>query len=78
MMMVMPTPGGTGISEMIFMEYMKIFIPDGFVSLMTVIWRLFSYYPYLFIGAVILPGWIKKSFMGHSHEEISDDEEEPK
>jgi uncharacterized protein (TIRG00374 family) len=77
MMMVMPTPGGTGISEMIFMEYMKIFIPDGFVSLMTVIWRLFSYYPYLFIGAVILPGWIKASFMGHSHEEISDDEEEP-
>ncbi len=78
MMMVMPTPGGTGISEIIFMEYMKIFIPDGFVSLMTVIWRLFSYYPYLFIGAVILPGWIKKSFLGHNQEEISDDEEEAK
>ena len=73
---VMPTPGGTGLSEVIFMEYMKMFIPAGFNSLMTVIWRLFSYYPYLFIGAVILPGWIRASFMGHVHEEISDEGEE--
>jgi len=72
---VMPTPGGTGLSEVIFMEYMKMFIPAGFNSLMTVIWRLFSYYPYLFIGAVILPSWIRASFMGHTHEEISDEEE---
>jgi uncharacterized membrane protein YbhN (UPF0104 family) len=71
----MPTPGGTGLSEVIFMEYMKMFIPDGFNSLMTVIWRLFSYYPYLFIGAVILPSWIRASFMGHTQEEISDEEE---
>ncbi len=73
---VMPTPGGSGLSEVIFMEYMKMFIPAGFNSLMTVIWRLFSYYPYLFIGAVILPGWIRASFMGHAHEEISDEGEE--
>jgi hypothetical protein len=72
---VMPTPGGSGISEIIFMQYMKLFIPEGFTSLMTVIWRLFSYYPYLFIGAVILPGWIRASFMGHSHEEITIEEE---
>ena len=70
---VMPTPGGSGLSEVIFMEYMKMFIPVGFNSLMTVIWRLFSYYPYLFIGAIILPGWIRASFMGHAHEEISDE-----
>jgi len=72
---VMPTPGGSGISEIIFMQYMKIFIPAGFTSLMTVIWRLFSYYPYLFIGAIILPGWIKASFLGHSHEDITIEEE---
>ena len=72
---VMPTPGGSGISEIIFMQYMKLFIPEGFTSLMTVIWRLFSYYPYLFIGAVILPGWIRASFMGHSHDEITLEEE---
>lgn len=73
---VMPTPGGSGLSEVIFMEYMKRFIPEGFNSLMTVFWRLFSYYPYLFIGAVILPSWIRASFMGKENEEISDDEED--
>jgi uncharacterized protein (TIRG00374 family) len=70
MMMVFPTPGGTGLSEVIFLEYMKIFIPTGFVSIMTVIWRLICYYPYLFIGAVILPGWINRSFKHHRNEEI--------
>lgn len=62
MMMVMPTPGGSGFSEVVFLEYMDLFIPAGFTSLMAVIWRFISYYPYLFIGAVILPGWIRKSF----------------
>ncbi|GET26974.1 lysylphosphatidylglycerol synthase transmembrane domain-containing protein [Prolixibacter sp. NT017] len=62
MMMVMPTPGGTGFSEVVFLQYMDVFIPQGFASLMTIIWRFVSYYPYLFIGAVILPGWIRRSF----------------
>lgn len=62
MMMVMPTPGGTGFSEVVFLEYMNIFIPKGFASLIAIIWRFISYYPFLFIGAVILPGWIRRSF----------------
>ncbi|GET30676.1 lysylphosphatidylglycerol synthase transmembrane domain-containing protein [Prolixibacter sp. SD074] len=65
MMMVMPTPGGTGFSEVVFLQYMDVFIPTGFASLMAIIWRFVSYYPYLFIGAVILPGWIRKSFKRH-------------
>jgi uncharacterized protein (TIRG00374 family) len=70
MMMVMPTPGGTGFSEVVFLEYMNIFIPEGFASLIAIIWRFISYYPFLFIGAVILPGWIRKSFKKKSHNEI--------
>jgi uncharacterized protein (TIRG00374 family) len=62
MMMVMPTPGGTGFSEVVFLEYMNVFIPEGFASLIAIIWRFISYYPFLFIGAIILPGWIRKSF----------------
>ncbi len=74
MMIIMPTPGGTGLTEVIFLEYMDLFIPKGFTSLMTVIWRLFSYYPFLLIGAVLLPVWIRKSFSQHHHEEIIDHE----
>jgi len=30
---------------------------------MTIIWRMISYYPYLLIGVLIVPGWIQKKFV---------------
>ncbi len=32
------------------------------VVTMALMWRFISYYPYLFIGAIILPRWIKSKF----------------
>lgn len=60
MMLVMPTPGGSGFAEAIFSEYMAEFIPVGFVVVMALLWRVVTYYPYLFIGAIIVPRWVKK------------------
>ena len=60
MMLVMPSPGGSGFAEAIFSEYMSQFIPLGFVAVMALLWRMVSYYPYLFIGAIIVPRWVKK------------------
>ncbi len=60
MMLIMPTPGGSGFAEAIFSEYMAEFIPLGFAALMALMWRLVTYYPYLLIGAFILPKWLKK------------------
>jgi uncharacterized membrane protein YbhN (UPF0104 family) len=60
MMLVMPTPGGSGFAEAIFSEYMGEFIPIGFVAVMALLWRFVTYYPYLFIGAIIVPRWVKK------------------
>jgi glycosyltransferase 2 family protein len=60
MMLVMPSPGGSGFAEVVFSDYMRIFIPVGFVSVMALLWRLVSYYPYLLIGSFVLPRWIKK------------------
>ena len=60
MMLVMPTPGGSGFAEAIFSQYMGEFIPVGFVAVMALLWRLVTYYPYLFIGAFVLPRWVRK------------------
>ncbi len=60
MMLVMPTPGGSGFAEAIFSEYMAEFIPQGFVILMALMWRIVTYYPYLFIGAIVIPRWVRK------------------
>lgn len=62
-MVVSPTPGGSGFSEFIFKEYLSEFIPlAGVVPLIILLWRLLTYYNYLFVGAIIVPNWVKKSF----------------
>ena len=60
-MLISPTPGGTGVAELAFSGFLKDFIPLGLAATLAVLWRLVSYYPYLFIGAIILPRWIKKT-----------------
>jgi uncharacterized protein (TIRG00374 family) len=63
MMLIMPTPGGSGFVEVIFMHYIADFVPvTGFVIIMVLAWRLVTYYPYLIIGAIIVPKWINKNF----------------
>jgi uncharacterized membrane protein YbhN (UPF0104 family) len=60
-MLISPTPGGTGVAELAFSGFLKDFIPLGLAATLAFLWRLVSYYPYLFIGAIILPRWIKKT-----------------
>lgn len=68
MMLVSPTPGGSGFAEFVFARYLGEFIPVqpvllGAVAIaMALIWRTATYYPYLFIGAIIFPRWIKRNF----------------
>ncbi|HRW20541.1 MAG TPA: lysylphosphatidylglycerol synthase transmembrane domain-containing protein [Bacteroidales bacterium] len=61
MMMVMPTPGGSGFVEVMFSSYMADIIPiAGFMGLMVMMWRLVTYYPYLFLGIIIAPRWLSR------------------
>lgn len=63
MMLVSPTPGGSGFAEYVFTEYFIDFLPSaGLVVIMALLWRLVTYYPYLFIGVVLFPRWIKLKF----------------
>lgn len=68
MMLIMPTPGGSGFAEYLFKEYLGEFIPVaaqykiGAAALLALIWRLITYYPYLIIGAIIFPRWLKSKF----------------
>jgi len=59
-MLVSPTPGGTGIAEFAFQGFLADFTPIGLAGLLAVLWRLISYYPYLVIGAIVLPKWFRK------------------
>ncbi|MGB5990260.1 MAG: lysylphosphatidylglycerol synthase transmembrane domain-containing protein [Marinifilaceae bacterium] len=63
MQLVSPTPGGSGFAEYIFSEFLGQFLPTaGLGVTMAVLWRLITYYPYLFAGVFLLPSWIKSKF----------------
>ena len=58
-MIISPTPGGSGIAEYAFTEFLWMYIPIGASGLLAIVWRLISYYPYLIIGPLIMPKWLK-------------------
>lgn len=61
-LMVSPTPGGSGISEWIFSEYYGDIVPTvGMALILAIFWRVISYYVYLGIGAIIVPGWLRQT-----------------
>lgn len=63
-MLVSPTPGGSGVSEYVFTQYLGDFLPFAEIAVvLALLWRLITYYPYLVIGAVIFPKWVRKSFI---------------
>lgn len=69
MMLIMPTPGGSGFAEYVFSSYCRDLIniaPEfqlGAATLIALLWRGVTYYPYLAIGVIIFPRWIKQKFM---------------
>lgn len=66
-MLVSPTPGGSGIAEFFFPIFLREFIAGSTRDLTIVValsWRLLTYYPYLLIGALILPFWLRRVYLG--------------
>jgi glycosyltransferase 2 family protein len=69
MMIISPTPGGSGFAEVILGRYLSDLIPadpafvSGVAIAMALIWRMISYYPFLLIGVLIVPVWVKNKFV---------------
>jgi len=63
-LLVSPTPGGSGVAEFTFDIFLGDFIPQiaGFAIALAFLWRLISYYPYLIIGALMVPKWLNDKF----------------
>lgn len=63
LMILSITPGGSGLSELVFKHYLGSLIPlAGLVPVIVFLWRFLSYYTYLFIGAILVPRWVSKAF----------------
>jgi uncharacterized protein (TIRG00374 family) len=63
MMLVSPTPGGSGFAEYVFKEFLGDFIPSaGMTVVLALLWRFISYYVYLILGIIVAPTWIRNKF----------------
>lgn len=61
LMLVSPTPGASGVAEWAFSNLLSEFAPSALLIIsLAIIWRIISYFPYLFIGAIVLPRWLRK------------------
>ncbi len=55
-----PTPGGSGVAELMFRLYYSDFLPDASVVILAaMLWRAIFYYPFLIMGAIALPKWLE-------------------
>lgn len=61
LMLVSPTPGASGVAEWAFSKLLGDYSSSAvLIVVIAILWRMISYFPYLFIGAFILPKWLKK------------------
>lgn len=57
------TPGGSGIAEFLFSQLLSDMCPNppGAAG-MALLWRVVGFYPYMLLGAWLLPRWIHRVF----------------
>lgn len=58
-----PTPGGSGLAEFIFNDFLGMYVAPGLAPAIALLWRLLSYYPYILIGAILLPRWVRRNVL---------------
>ena len=66
-LMISPTPGGSGVSEWLFTNYYGDLIGSLSIALViAMIWRLLSYYIYLISGVCLAPSYFRSKKNGNT------------
>lgn len=62
-LMISPTPGGSGLSEWLFSNYYGDLVSTaGIALIMAIFWRLITYYLYMLIGCFVIPFWVRGTY----------------
>lgn len=62
-LLISPTPGGSGMAELVFEGFLGDLLPNLAWALpLAVLWRFFSYYPYLLMGVLVMPSWVRRVY----------------
>ncbi len=61
LLIFIPTPGGAGVSEILFKTYYSDFVGGPLLALLAISWRIFTYYIFLIMGVFMIPSYLKLS-----------------
>jgi uncharacterized protein (TIRG00374 family) len=65
-LMLPVTPGASGLAELLFPAFLgEYFTNVQLANTTSVLWRLISYFPYLILGIVVFPIWIRGIIKEH-------------
>lgn len=59
-----PTPGGSGIAELLSAAVMSIYVPRPLTVLYTLLWRLVISYFTIIFGFIVFSAWVRKGLKG--------------
>jgi uncharacterized protein (TIRG00374 family) len=55
-----PTPGASGIGEILSALVMQVYVPKPLVALYTLLWRFFVTYITVITGSLVFYGWVRR------------------
>jgi uncharacterized protein (TIRG00374 family) len=59
-----PTPGASGVAEVLSTLVMAVYVPKGLLPLYTLIWRLILSYYTIAFGFLVFSHWVRKGIKG--------------
>lgn len=59
-----PTPGASGLAEVLSAAVMSIYVPRGMLASYTFIWRFINSYATVIFGALLFWHWLRTGFVG--------------
>jgi uncharacterized protein (TIRG00374 family) len=65
-----PTPGGSGIAELLSAAVMSIYVPRPLTALYTLLWRLVLSYFTIVAGSVVFSSWVRQGLIGVEQEQV--------
>lgn len=68
-----PTPGASGIAEVLSAAVMSVYVPRETVPLYTILWRLTLSYWTIGFGAWVFSSWVRKGLKGMEEAGVGDD-----
>jgi uncharacterized protein (TIRG00374 family) len=66
-MLISITPGSSGIAEVMLpaffgdMNWEDPTVAPILLVVIAILWRLFTYFPYIFVGVLVLPSWLRRT-----------------